>query len=137
MSRQVIARVGEVAPGSCKIVTVRGREIGLFNIGGTFFALSNRCPHKGAELCRGMIVGLAQSSMPGEYRLSRLGEFIRCPWHGWEFDIRTGQSWCDPTSVWARHFHVSVEPGSQLLKGPYAAETFQVSVEEDYLVIDL
>ena len=84
-----------------------------------------------------MIVGLAQSSMPGEYRLSRPGEFIRCPWHGWEFDIRTGQSWCDPTSVRARQFLVTVAPGSQLLKGPYVAETFQVSIEEDYLIIDV
>jgi nitrite reductase/ring-hydroxylating ferredoxin subunit len=137
MSRHVVARASEVAPGSCKIVNARGREIGLFNIGGEYFALSNRCPHKGAELCRGMIVGLAQSSMPGEYRLSRPGEFIRCPWHGWEFDIRTGQTWCDPTSIRARQFLVTVALGSQLLKGPYVAETFQVSIEEDYLIVDL
>jgi nitrite reductase/ring-hydroxylating ferredoxin subunit len=137
MSRQVVARASEVQPGSSKIVSARGREIGLFNISGEYFALSNRCPHKGAELCRGMIVGLAQSSTPGQYRLARPGEFIRCPWHGWEFDIRTGQSWCDPKSVRARQFHVAVEAGSQLLRGPYVAETFQVRVEEDYLVIDL
>ena len=137
MSRTVVARASEVAPGSCKIVTVRGREIGLFNIGGEYFALTNRCPHKGAELCRGMIVGLAQSSGPGKYHLSRSGEFIRCPWHGWEFDIRTGQSWCEPKSVRARQFHVTVESGVQLLKGLYVAESFQVSVEEDYLIIDL
>jgi 3-phenylpropionate/trans-cinnamate dioxygenase ferredoxin subunit len=137
MSRQVVARKADVAPGSCKIVNARGREIGLFDIRGEYFALSNRCPHKGAELCRGMIVGLAQSSAPGEYHLARSGEFIRCPWHGWEFDIRTGQSWCDPKSVRARQFHVRVEPGSELLKGPYVAETFQVFLEEDYLVIDL
>jgi 3-phenylpropionate/trans-cinnamate dioxygenase ferredoxin subunit len=137
MSRTVVARAGEVTPGNCKIVTVRGREIGLFNLGGEYFALTNRCPHKGAELCRGMIVGLAQSSGPGKYHLSRSGEFIRCPWHGWEFDIRTGQSWCDPKSVRARQFHVSVESGVQLRKGLYVAESFQVSVEEDYLIIDL
>ena len=136
MSRQVVARKAEVAPGSCKIVTARGRQIGLFEIGGEYFGLSNRCPRKGAELCRGMIVGLAQSSAPGEYHLARPGEFIRCPWHGWEFDIRTGQSWCDPKSVRARNFHVRVEPGAQLVKGPYAAETFQVFLEEDYLVVD-
>jgi nitrite reductase/ring-hydroxylating ferredoxin subunit len=93
MSRRVVARASDVAPGTCKIVTARGREIGLFNVDGEYFALSNRCPHKGAELCRGMIVGLPQSSAPGEYRLSRPGEFIRCPWHGWEYDIRTGQLW--------------------------------------------
>jgi len=137
MSRQVVARASEVAPGSCKIVSARGRQIGLFAIGGEYFGLSDRCPHKGAELCRGMIVGLAQSSAPGEYHLARPGEFIRCPWHGWEFDIRTGQSWCDPKSARARNFHVRVEPGAQLVKGPYAAETFQVFLEEDYLVIDL
>ena len=137
MSREVLARAAEVPPGTCRIVTARGREIGVFNVNGEFYALSNRCPHKGAELCRGMIVGLPQSDAPGEYRISRPGEFIRCPWHGWEFDIRTGQSWCDPNSVRARNFKVSVEPGSELLKGPYVVETFQVVVEEDYLVIDM
>src|SRR5262245_34474277 len=48
MSRQVVARKAEVAPGSCKIVTARGRQIGLFAIGGEYFGLSARCPHKGA-----------------------------------------------------------------------------------------
>src|SRR5262245_58788531 len=109
MSREILARAAEVPIGTCKIVTARGREIGVFNINGEFYALSNRCPHKGAELCRGMIVGLPQSDAPGEYRISRPGEFIRCPWHGWEFEIRTGQSWCDPNSVRARNFKVSVE----------------------------
>jgi nitrite reductase/ring-hydroxylating ferredoxin subunit len=108
-----------------------------FNVGGKYFALSNRCRHKGAELCRGMIVGPAQSDGPGEYHLAPPGEFIRCPWHGWEYDIRTGPSWCDAKSVRARTFQVTVEAGSQLRKGPYVAETFAVLVEEDYLVIDL
>ena len=66
-----------------------------------------------------------------------ISEFLRCPWHGWEFDIRTGQSWCDPQSVRARQFQVTVEPGEALVKGPYVAESFAVSVEEDYLVIEL
>ena len=137
MSREVLARAAEVPPGACRILTARGREIGVFNVNGAFYALSNRCPHKGAELCRGMIVGLPQSDAPGEYHISRPGEFIRCPWHGWEFEIRTGQSWCDPNSVRARNFKVRVEPGSELLKGPYVVETFPVAVEEDYLVIDM
>ena len=74
---------------------------------------------------------------PGQYRLSRKGEMLRCPWHGWEFDIRTGQSWCDPDSVWVRRFEVTVQPGEQLAKGPYVAETFPVSIEDDYLVVEL
>jgi nitrite reductase/ring-hydroxylating ferredoxin subunit len=137
MSRRVLAKASEVEPGGCKIVTAMGREIGIFNVGGEYFALSNRCPHMGAELCKGWVVGLVEPGEPGEYKLVRQGEFLRCPWHGWEFDIRTGQSWCDPNSVKARKFKVEVEPGSKLVKGPYVAETFPVTVEEDYLVIDL
>jgi 3-phenylpropionate/trans-cinnamate dioxygenase ferredoxin subunit len=137
VTRQVVARAGEVAPGACKIVNVAGREIGVFNLGGEFHALANRCPHEGGPLCQGRIVALVQSDGPGHYRLAREGEFLRCPWHGWEFDIRTGQSWCDPKSTRARQFQVSVEPGATLVKGPYVAESFPVSVEEEYLVVEV
>ena len=58
------------------------------------------------------------------------------PWHGWEFDIRTGQSWCDPTRVRARPYAVSVQPGTRLVAGPYVAETVPVSVENDYVVVE-
>ena len=136
MSRQVVAKASEVAPGTAKMVTVAGREIGIFNLDGEYFALANRCPHAGGPLCGGKIVALVQSDGPGSYRLTRHQEFLRCPWHGWEFDIRTGQSWCDPNSVKARPFAVTVESGENLVKGPYVAETFPVSVEEDYLIID-
>jgi 3-phenylpropionate/trans-cinnamate dioxygenase ferredoxin subunit len=136
VSRQVVARASEVAAGAVKLVTVAGREIGIFNIGGEYFALANRCPHAGGPLCSGRIVSLVQSDGPGSYRLARALEFLRCPWHGWEFDIRTGQSWCDPNDLKARAFAVTVEPGETLAKGPYVAETFPISVEEDYLVVD-
>jgi nitrite reductase/ring-hydroxylating ferredoxin subunit len=137
VKRQVIARALDVAPGHCKIVSVAGREIGVFNVGGEYFALANRCPHEGGPLCKGRIVALVQSEGPGHYALARDREFLRCPWHGWEFDIRTGQSWCDPKSTRARQFQVTVEPGEALVKGPYVAETFPVSVEEEYLVVDV
>ena len=137
VTRQVVAKASDVAPGMSTTVTVRGREIGIFNIDGDYYALANRCPHAGGPLCQGRIVALVQSDGPGHYRLTRQQQFLRCPWHGWEFDIRTGQSWCDPDSVKARQFKVSVEPGATLVKGPYVAETFAVAVEENYLVIDL
>ena len=137
MKRQVVARAGEVAPGQCKLVSVAGREIGVFNVDGRYFALANRCPHEGGPLCQGRIIALVQSDGPGHYALTRDREFLRCPWHGWEFDIRTGQSWCDPKSTRARQFQVTVEPGEALMKGPYVAETFRVSVEEEYLVVEV
>ena len=137
MSRHVVATVDEIAPGKSKLVTVKGREIGLFNVNGSFYALANRCPHAGGALCEGAIVGLVQSDGPGKYKLARPGEFLRCPWHGWEFEIATGQSWCDPKNLKIRQFPVAVEPGAELIKGPYVAETFPVSVEQRYLIVEL
>jgi 3-phenylpropionate/trans-cinnamate dioxygenase ferredoxin subunit len=137
MERHVVARVDEIPLGGVKQVEVKGRRIGVFNVHGEFFALLDKCPHEGAPLCRGTIVGLAESDEPGHYRLSRVGELLRCPWHGWEFDIRTGQSWCDPTHTYVRRFAVAVEPGQKLVKGPYVAETFAVSVDQDYVVVEM
>jgi Rieske [2Fe-2S] domain len=92
---------------------------------------------EGRHLCAGPLIGLAQSSDPGEIEYTRLGEILRCPWHGWEFDIRTGQSWCDPKKFRTRAYPVNVEPGTNVVKGPYVAETLAVSVESDYGVVDL
>ena len=103
----------------------------------SIFGLLNRCPHQGAALCEGPLIGLAQSSDPGEIEYTRLGEILRCPWHGWEFDIRTGQSYCDPKKFRTRAYPVNVEPGTNVVKGPYVAETIEVSVESDYVVVDL
>src|SRR5215472_3106289 len=102
MAKHVVATVSEIAPGGRKLVEVKGRAIVLFNLGGEFFALSNRCPR-----------------------------------HHWEYDIRTGKSWVDPRTVRVRNFPVTVEPGARLVEGPYVAETFPVSVEDEYVVVDV
>ena len=99
MTRHVIAPVDELPPGTRKFLTIDERPIAIFNIKGEFFGLLNRCPHQGAALCEGPLIGLAQSSDPGEIEYTRQGEILRCPWHGWEFDIRTGQSYCDPEEI--------------------------------------
>ena len=131
-----MAAVSEIPPGGRKLVDASGRAIVVFNLGGEFFALANTCPHRGGSLCHGRLTGLVESDEPGEYRYSRRGEIIRCPWHSWEFDIRTGKSWCDPEKVQARRYGVSVEKGAKLIEGPYVAETFRVSVENDYIVVE-
>lgn len=98
MARHVIAPVDELPPGTRKFLEIDGRPIAVFNIKGEYFGLLNRCPHQGAALCEGPLIGLAQSKDPGEIEYTKLGEIIRCPWHGWEFDVRTGQSYCDPAA---------------------------------------
>ena len=174
-TRYVVGTVDEIPPGGRKLIDVEGRSIGVFNVNGEYFALRNRCPHQGGELCKGRLAGVLVSPLPGEFELTRPGEILRCPWHGWEFDIRTGQSWFDPRGVRVRRYDVSVEPGAALApesggasdasppacpgttpadlsahtggqpeaemgglaKGPYVAETYPVSVEHEYVVVEL
>jgi nitrite reductase/ring-hydroxylating ferredoxin subunit len=148
MAKHVVATVGEIPPGGRKIVEVLGRSIGIFNVNGEFFALRNRCPHQGGPLCAGRLFGVLLPGLPGEYHFTRPGELLRCPWHGWEFDIRTGQSWFDPARTRVRAYEVSVASGEALIagaeappgelqKGPYVAETYPVSVEEQYVLVEL
>jgi nitrite reductase/ring-hydroxylating ferredoxin subunit len=135
MARHVVARAAEIPPGGRKLVDIEGRGVVVFNLKGEFFALSNTCPHKGGSLAEGLLTGLVESKEPGCYNHSRPGEIIRCPWHQWEFDIRTGRSWCDPRRMRLRQYDVGVEHGAALVEGPYVAETFSVSVEDDYVVV--
>ena len=138
MSKHIVAKVNEIPAGGRKIVEINGRSIGVFNINGEFFALLNRCPHAGAELCSGTITGLRQSDKPGEYQWDRAGEIVRCPWHGWEFDIKTGQSWFDPAKVRVRPYPVTIETGSSAAQlGPYTAETYSVEIDNNYIIVDL
>ena len=109
----------------------------VFHVNGEFFALLNRCPHEGAPLEKAACVARLTSPEPGVYERSRVGELLRCPWHGWEFDMRNGQSWFDSKRVKVRSYPVAVESGEELAKGPYVAETFPVHVEDSYVIIEV
>ena len=148
MARHVIGTIDEIPPGTRKIVEIGGRSIGVFNVNGEFFALRNRCPHQGGPLCLGNLSGLTESPLPGEYHLTRDGEMVRCPWHGWEFDVKTGQSWFDPMRVRVRSYEVTVEreePRSSIMQpplegltpGPYRAETYPVAVERRNVIVEI
>jgi 3-phenylpropionate/trans-cinnamate dioxygenase ferredoxin subunit len=160
LAKHVIASIDEIPPGERKIVEVAGRSIGVFNVGGEYFALRNRCPHQGGPLCEGKQWGQLTARVPGEFEYGREGEIIGCGWHGWEFDIRTGQSWCEPERLRVRAYQVSVEPGAAIVaeprpkgdrpaeddpespipgrvKGPYVAETYPVSVDGQYVVVEV
>jgi 3-phenylpropionate/trans-cinnamate dioxygenase ferredoxin subunit len=137
MTRHIVATADQIPPGGRMLVTVDGREIGIFNVGGEYYGIGNRCPHNGASLCKGRIVGLVEASEPGSYAFSRRGELVRCPWHGWEFDLKTGQSRCEPDRTKVRSYDLKVETGSALADGPLRAETFPVSVEKQYVVVEV
>ena len=55
------------------------------------------CPHQKAALAAGILGGLTVASQPGgAFESIREGEILRCPWHEWEYDIKTGESVFDP-----------------------------------------
>ena len=130
MGRHIIGRVSELPPGGRTIVEVEGRSIGVFNVQGQYYALRNRCPHQGAPLCLGAIKGMALPSKPGEYVWGREGEILRCPWHGWEFDILTGRSIFNPHRMRVRTYEVTVEPDDDP-----TIETYPVTVEDGVIVL--
>ena len=94
-TRHVVARAGDIGPGERRVVSAGGREFGIFNLGGSFHALLNYCPHRAGPLCHGRVRPLVVER--GVYGLGheREGEILKCPWHQWEFDIRTGQALFD------------------------------------------
>lgn len=112
--RHVVCAADEIAPGDRRIVEVGGRSIGVFNVAGRFYALHNGCPHRGGPLCEGPVCGTVLASEDFSFRYGREGEIVRCAWHGWEFDIRTGQALVD-RSVRARTYPVTVEDGAVVM----------------------
>ena len=75
-----VCRRDEVAPGEFRCVEVEGTRILLYDVSGVLYATSATCAHLGGPLDMGVFEeGL-----------------VTCPWHGWQFDVRTGESIYDP-----------------------------------------
>jgi nitrite reductase (NADH) small subunit len=95
-----VAGRDEIAPGERRLVDVDGEPVGIFNVGGTYFALVNRCVHQGGPVCNGKIMPkLSAVVLPsGEVKevLSPEVDTIACPWHGWEYDLRSGRCLANP-----------------------------------------
>ncbi|TMV48025.1 Rieske (2Fe-2S) protein [Paenibacillus mesophilus] len=110
MAVHYVAEAGDIAEGGRMIVEVEGRSIGVYRVNGELYALHNRCPHEGAPLCKGPVCGTTMPSRVYEYEYGRRGELVRCPWHGWEFEIKTGKSLFSD-KVRTRSYKVQVDEG--------------------------
>lgn len=82
----------DVPEGGHAVVNIEGREIGIYRVNGEYHAILNYCPHQGAPICAGLVSGTTLPSEVYDYEYGRTGEIVRCPWHGWEFDLQTGKS---------------------------------------------
>jgi nitrite reductase (NADH) small subunit len=140
--RFIVGPASELPPGHSTIVYPEKVKsgVGVFNVDGEFFALKNTCPHMGGPLCRGRVRGTSSAEMPvdeqPEMHWVRRGEILACPWHHWEFDIKTGRT-IFPSKERVRSYPVQVESPETLARLHEGAETFAVTVEDATVVIEL
>jgi nitrite reductase (NADH) small subunit/3-phenylpropionate/trans-cinnamate dioxygenase ferredoxin subunit len=78
--RFTVAKLADVPPGQCLSVEAGKITVALCNLGGTVYALDNACPHAGGPLGEGFIEG----------------ECVECPWHGWRYNVKTGERPANP-----------------------------------------
>ncbi|OGL12962.1 MAG: non-heme iron oxygenase ferredoxin subunit [Candidatus Rokubacteria bacterium RIFCSPLOWO2_02_FULL_72_37] len=75
-----VAAVTEIAVGEGRVVEAEGLTLALFNVNGAFYAIDNRCPHRGGPLGEGELAGAV----------------VTCPWHAWRWDVTTGANANNP-----------------------------------------
>ena len=78
-----VAQIGNIPTGEATIVEVEGEEVCIANVGGKIYAIGNTCSHRGGPLGDGQIEG----------------EIVTCPWHGADFNLRTGEALSPPASL--------------------------------------
>ena len=121
MSKHRVTTEGELKDGERLIVQIEGREIGIFLKNGKYHAYLNWCPHQSGPVCEGTITGTQESSFDRETleletHWTREGQILNCPWHGWEFDINTGEC---------------------LSRGKIKLPTYPVDIENGEIVVSL
>lgn len=77
------------------ILEIVGSQIGVIRSAHGYHAIRNWCPHRGAPVCSGWITGTMLPSAPSALDWGMDGVVLRCPWHRWEFDLRTGRTLFD------------------------------------------
>ena len=87
-----VAKASDLKPGENKVVVVVGRPVALFNVNGAFYATDNTCLHRGGPVGEGFLDGA----------------IVTCPWHGWQYDVKTGQNLLNPAAK-LRTYQVLVE----------------------------
>ena len=89
-----VASASEIPAGQGRMFELQSRQVAVFNVGGKFHAIDNVCEHQGGPLAEGELDGCV----------------VTCPWHGWTYDVTSGQS-PDDADTRVQRFEVKVEGG--------------------------
>lgn len=96
MAEVLVGKVSEFKPRDRRVVVAGGREVGVFRLGRKFYAWENHCAHAGGPVCQGKVINRVEERITPDkrsigFRFSATQVNIVCPWHGYEYDIRTGR----------------------------------------------
>lgn len=97
-----VAETKDIASGAGILVEVDGERIALFNVNGTFYAIGDTCTHAGGPLSEGDLDG----------------DMVTCPWHGAQFDVKTGEAVGPPAQEPVTNYRVKVEGSDLLIERP-------------------
>ncbi|GAC1405080.1 MAG: Rieske (2Fe-2S) protein [Candidatus Velthaea sp.] len=89
--KHLLGEASDFAPQTCVVREIDGRSIAIWHQDGKFYATRDACPHMGAPLSCGTIEGTMLPSRAKEYSYGMEGHVLRCPWHGYEFSLDTGE----------------------------------------------
>ena len=133
-----IGPASEIADPGRKIIGFENFEVAVFKLGGEFFAYLNHCPHMGGPACQGKMIAKVEEIIADDHTskgqmFSKSKMHIVCPWHGFEFDIRTGRHPGNPKAR-LRPIKVAVSGGDVILTVPDAREHVPVMQEADISV---
>ncbi len=92
------AKASELKPGDARVVELSGKTYALFNVDGKFYCLDNTCLHRGGPIGEGFLDGTT----------------VTCPWHGWQYDVGSGQNKTNPSARLAA-YEVKVEEDDVLI----------------------
>lgn len=107
-----VGRLDDIPDTDALIVDIEGRPIGVFKRGDKVYAVKNLCPHKRAPLARGTVEGtMLPTACAGEFNYGMENQVVRCPWHGWEFDLETGKCLFGVSDSKIKIYPVSVREG--------------------------
>jgi nitrite reductase (NADH) small subunit len=107
-----VGSIDEIPKGKALIVDVKGISVGIFYEKGRVHAIRNVCPHKQAPICKGTICGTMLPSEPSHFEFGLEGKVLKCPWHGWEFDLDSGKSLFGISNRKVKTYPVEVKNGS-------------------------
>jgi nitrite reductase/ring-hydroxylating ferredoxin subunit len=110
--KHAICPVEDLPPGDRIIQEIERTEVAVFNVGGEYVAVVNYCVHQSGPVCEGPVTGTtAADPDEWEYDWVKDGEILTCPWHGWEFDLLSGENLSDP-DYRLLTYDVAVEDGT-------------------------